>query len=394
MGELESALEVLEAEDLASLPDAALEEDFARLQRAAERLEVQRLRRLAMIDRRQPYLRDGCLSTSSWFARTHRVAHSTASGDVRMARALEAMPDTIDALTSGAISESAARLLVFAREADPKAFAESESVLVDAATSHEVRDLGRVVAHWRNAAESKHVVTEGEEALRRRRNLHASRTVFGMVRIDGDLDPELGETVLTALQSQVDADLRTRDPDDRRSPAQRRADALGEICRQWLDSSDRSEVGGELPHMTVTMSLEALKEASEACEFDHVGPVHAEIGRRLACDATICRVVVGSRSEPLDVGRLTSVVPAPMRRALRLRDRHCRFPGCDRPPPWCDAHHVVHWADGGRTALENLVLLCRRHHGLVHGGFQVEMVAGRPVFRRKDGTVLEDRAPP
>jgi Domain of unknown function (DUF222) len=272
VGELESALEVLEAEDLASLPDAALEEDFARLQRAAERLEVQRLRRLSMIDRRQPYVRDGLLSTSSWLARSHRVAHSAASADVRMARALEAMPATREALTSGAISGSAARLLTFARDADKEAFAESESLLVDAAIRHDVRELGRAVAHWRNAVESEQYLANGEESLRRRRNLHASRTIFGMVRVDGDLDPETGETVLTALQSQVDADLRRGDLDDRRSPAQRRADALGEICRQWLDSSDRPEVGGERPHITVTMGLDALTEAAGACECDHVGP--------------------------------------------------------------------------------------------------------------------------
>jgi hypothetical protein len=103
---------------------------------------------------------------------------------------------------------------------------------------------------------------------------------------------------------------------------------------------------------------------------------------------------MAGRSEPLDVGRKTPVVSPALRRALIVRDRGCRFPGCDRPHAWCDAHHVRHWADGGPTALTNLVLLCRRHHRRIHDGFGVRMEAGQPVFSRPDGTLLPDRAPP
>jgi hypothetical protein len=81
-----------------------------------------------------------------------------------------------------------------------------------------------------------------------------------------------------------------------------------------------------------------------------------------------------------------------MRRAVVARDRHCRFPGCDRPQSWCDAHHIVHWADGGETSLENLVLLCRRHHRLTHQRFSIETIENRRVFRRRDGSMLDDRA--
>jgi HNH endonuclease len=90
------------------------------------------------------------------------------------------------------------------------------------------------------------------------------------------------------------------------------------------------------------------------------------------------------------------VVSAGLRRAVVLRDRRCRFPTCTRPHPWCDAHHVTHWADGGETGLHNLMLLCRPHHRLVHeGGFRLELVEGMPVFRRPDGSVLlDERAPP
>jgi hypothetical protein len=216
-----------------------------------------------------------------------------------------------------------------------------------------------------------------------------------MVRIDGDLDPETGETVITALRSCLDAEARSADPEDCRTPAQRRADALGEVCRQWLDHADRPEVAGERPHVTVTVDLETLEgRLSGACELDQAGPVHSEAARRVACDASISRVITRGRSEPLDIGRRTPAVPASLRRAVVIRDRHCRFPGCDRPHSWCDAHHVVHWASGGPTALSNLLLLCRRHHRLVHQGFRIELDKGAPIFHRPDGTMLAERAPP
>jgi hypothetical protein len=83
-------------------------------------------------------------------------------------------------------------------------------------------------------------------------------------------------------------------------------------------------------------------------------------------------------------------VPPPMRRAVSVRDGRCRFPGCDRPPTWCDAHHIVHWADGGPTAMSNLILLCRQHHRAIHAGrARLDMDDGQPVFRRPDGSRLE-----
>jgi 5-methylcytosine-specific restriction protein A len=134
-------------------------------------------------------------------------------------------------------------------------------------------------------------------------------------------------------------------------------------------------------------------------ELDHVGPVSAEVDRRLACDASVMRVVLSGRSEPLDVGRRTPVISPALRRAVIARDHHCRFGTCDRPAAWCDVHHVVPWSEGGPTDLANLTLLCRRHHRMVHppGRFRLVLEDGRPVVYRPDGSRLEDgteRAPP
>ncbi len=414
MSTLRSALHDLSLVDYRDLPDAAVEEEFEELQRASEALEVERLRCLAELDRRRSYQRDGFLSTSSWIAHRHRLGWPRASSDVRAARALEQMPKVRAALAAETISWSAARELIAAREAEPDAWGEAEDLLVDVAGRHSIRDLRRVIGHWRTVIEAgREPLSEDEPSERRR--LHVSGTTFGMVRIDGDLDPLAGETVITALRAVIDAETRSGPADDRRTPAQRRADALGEICRRFLDRSDRPFVNGERPHVTVTVSLESLTNESHpagldhavriasaldqsgpvAAELDHTGPVAAELARLLACDASIGRIVFGPKSEPLDVGRRTKVVPASLRRAVVARDRACRFPGCGRPHHWCDAHHIVHWAHGGDTALGNLVLLCRRHHRMIHWGrFQPDLRDGRLTFLRSDGSPLEDRAPP
>jgi len=395
VSELRSLIEYLRVESLPELPDVRIEEDFCELQRVGELLEAERLRRLAEIDRRRLFERDGHLSAAAWLVARFRMAWGSARDAVRLARGLEAMPATRRALEAGEVPLGGARALVAAREIDAEAFARAEQSLVDAARAHSVGDLHRVIAYWHQAVEREHG-GDGDERLRERRRLHISPSFLGMVRVDGDLDPETGETVLTALRAVIDVETRSSDRrDDRRSPAQRRADALGEVCRQWLDGRDRPVVAGERPHMTITVSAGALQGQS-AAELDHTGPVSPRVARRIACDSIITRLVLSGRSEPLDVGRRTPVVSPAIRRAVIARDRTCRFPGCDRPHSWCDAHHIVHWTDGGETAVRNLLLLCRRHHRKVHerGGLTLEPGDGRPVFRRPDGSVLEDRAPP
>lgn len=201
---------------------------------------------------------------------------------------------------------------------------------------------------------------------------------------------------MTAVQAVVDAELKTGGP-DLRTPRQRRADALVELARRYLDSTERPSVGGERPHVTVTVGLDVLRGMENGtAELDHGSAVHKGTVRRLACDASVRRIVIGPRSEPLVVGRKTPVVPAAVRRAVIARDRTCRFCGCGRPAAWCDVHHIKHWADGGETSLPNCVLLGRRHHHLIHeDGFSVEVADGVLLFRRPDGSVIGDnRAPP
>ncbi|MEX0753811.1 MAG: DUF222 domain-containing protein [Actinomycetota bacterium] len=388
MGELGSVVTTLRAEVLTELSDAEVEERFAELHRAHEQLEAEVARSLLDLERRGICEREGHLSSASWYVARCGTSVSAARTAVRLGRAFAAMPVTARAVDDGQVAMSAAKVLVQAHRDDPEAFARSEELLVQAARTHPLAELARVVALWRERVQAERIPEARDRVLTRRR-LHASVTLAGMVRVDGDLDPETGESLLTALASVLDAESRTG-AHDRRTPAQRRADALGEICRRHLDRSDRPEVAGERPHMTLTVAAAALSGDSVVGQLDHVGSVGASTVRALACDASVTRVVLSGTSQPLDVGRATPVVPAAMRRAAIVRDRGCRFPGCDRPHRWCDAHHVVHWADGGPTAIDNLLLLCRRHHRLVHTRYALELVEGRTVFRRPDGSVLVD----
>jgi hypothetical protein len=389
MSTLRSALDELKVEDLAHRSDGKLLDDLGELERASRTLEAERARRTAEVERRGACAEDGYLSVIAWLVHRLGVPASAARSQVRLGRSLQRMPGTRHALLEGEIAVAAALLLADAQVADPEEFARSELMLVDLARRLPVRDLIRAIEHWKMLADPR-----ASERRFARRALYVSPTLDGMVRVDGDLDPETGQTLITALGSMVDRSAREGGGTDLRTLSQRRADALGEICRRYLDSSDRPVVAGERPHLLVSVDLQTLQGSGGRAELEDAGPITPEAARRLACDADLSRVITRGRSEPLEVGRRTPVVPPPLRRAVAARDGGCRFPGCGRPQSWSDAHHVVHWADGGETSLANLVLLCRPHHRMVHERFGVEMIDGRPVFRRADGSVLKDRAPP
>ena len=222
--------------------------------------------------------------------------------------------------------------------------------------------------------------------------------------IRGRLTPELGAVVQRALEAAADRLFREAQGEpksdrvvDEVTPAQRRADALGLLAEAAMGAD--LDCGSAGDRYQVVLHVETPSDATPqdlagVLELDH-GALHvsAETSRRLSCDAAVVRMEHGSGDAVLSVGRKTRTVPPSIRRALQARDRSCRFPGCTARR--CDAHHVEHWVNGGATSLDNLVLLCRRHHRAVHeGGFEVrQRNDGTTTFLRPNGTVLE-QAPP
>jgi hypothetical protein len=135
---------------------------------------------------------------------------------------------------------------------------------------------------------------------------------------------------------------------------------MTELARRQLDGGRLPEVGGQKPHLMVTVDAATLSKqpGSRAAELEWAQPIPAETARRIACDCSITPVLRGAESHQVEAGRTSRVIPPSMRRALIARDKGCRFPGCDRPPAWTDGHHLKHWADGGPTLPYNLALLC------------------------------------
>ncbi|HEX4579677.1 MAG TPA: DUF222 domain-containing protein [Candidatus Dormibacteraeota bacterium] len=158
------------------------------------------------------------------------------------------------------------------------------------------------------------------------------------------------------------------------------ADALIELAQHSLETGLVPRRASQRPHLQVTTTLETLLavRGAPAAELEFSSPIASETVARLACDATITRVVFDATSAVIDVGRSRRVVSGPLRTALNARDRGCRWPGCDRSASWTQAHHVQQWTHGGETRLANLVLLCHRHHWLAHeGGWQLVQADGR-----------------
>ena len=215
------------------------------------------------------------------------------------------------------------------------------------------------------------------EALARAdaRDTHRANTVTatpdhrGRIRLRGELDLESWALVSAALEPFAKPGGSTRGPEggtDTRTVGQRQADALVEICRRTLASDDTPTSFGFPAHIAVTIGYDQLKAAVGAGTLDTGTPIAAEDVRRYACDATLLPVLLNSAGVPFDVGRAIRVFTKELRRAVELRDLGCAFPGCDRPAAWCNVHHIVHWADGGPTSLDNGVLLCGTHHKLIH----------------------------
>jgi hypothetical protein len=343
---------------------------------------------------------NGFASCAHWLAWRVGLALGAAREHVRVARALGSLPQLREALARGELSYSKVRALT--RVATP----ETEERLLAVGRAGTAEHVELIVRGWRRMDRK----AEAEETARRHRHraLHVYPDGDGMVVIRGRLEPEVGAVVMQALAAARDALYRRREVDvpagtsvvDGSSEAptmeQQQADAVALVAEAALHRAMDPGGPGERYQVVVHVDAEVLGNAGAPGQsvLEDGSRVSAETSQRLACDAT--RVVMRHDADGriTEVGARTRTIPPALRRALRHRDKGCRFPGCSLP--YGQGHHIKHWAHGGPTKLSNLAMLCRRHHRAIHEeGFQVERQAnGELVFRRPDGRPLPDAPAP
>ena len=397
------AVDVLVSESIDGLTTHALGEDLVEIGRAIDRLEAERLRRLHRFDAEHGGYVDGGGTSMSWLRRSCGMTARAAAYRVHLARILGQMPAALDSARTGRASfTNVAMIAHLAGDVGVEQVAPYEDILVEAAETFQPRQMRTLTQATRLYIDPDGVLADDNHA-HERRWFNCDKTYGDVFIVSGQLDAE-GGALLTAA---IDALSHGMSRGEERSPGQRRADALVDMAATQLRCGDHRDVHGQRPHLTLTVSAETLRadtvrpqaedervpmhSGRAAAELGGVGPIHPETARRIACDAVRTLVTVAAPDAetawmtiapvvPLSVGRAARTIPAHIRTALVLRDQGCRFPGCDRPPAWTDGHHIIHWANGGSTELENLVSLCRMHHRRVHEeGWRIHIADGVAV---------------
>lgn len=381
--------------------NALLSELVVDLETCRNLLDAAQSELLAKWDTRQGWADDGARGGAAWMAAHSTSSRAAAATSIRLGRTLRVMPATSTAFSNGSIGTAQARLLAEAQRQAPDSFARDEEMLLQFAHTLRVDALRKAIQFW-----LAHANPDGHEDRNSRR--YASRYLSltagfdGMWNIQGRLTADAGEALREAIdrlsQSMYRSDKSLADaqgdPSLIRTAAQRSHDALEELSR-LPHMTSRSGQSLSTPSITAVVHVEAF-DAPDGQAGDPVGEsangsvITRDRAERHLCECSLSRIVMGPDSTPVDLG-VSARLPSPaQRRALAVRYGGCAFPGCDRPPGWTEAHHIIHWARGGSTDLDNLVPLCVFHHHQVHeGGFQIQrQTTGALQFARPDGRPL------
>ncbi|GJM08441.1 MAG: HNH endonuclease [Lysobacteraceae bacterium] len=332
----------------------------------------------------------GVLSCAHWLSWKVGTNLGAAREKVRVAHALKNLPQISEAFSMGSVSYSKVRAMTRV------ATLENEEFLLTIARHGTARHVEQLVRHYRKVTRTEALQRDNE--VHKRRSLSVQVDDDGMVILKGRFTPEQGASIIQALDKAMDdcfEESRKQEAGkDEIKPepySARRADAMEKLADSFLCNKQGRQTGGDKYLINVHTTVETLQEGGEQSESElgGIGNVSAESSRRMSCDCGVVHTTENTDGDTLSIGRKARTVPPSIRRALDRRDGGCAFPGCSCTR-FVDAHHIIHWADGGETKLSNLVLLCRRHHRLVHeGGFAVRRLDDDQIqFTRPDGSVL------
>ena len=319
------------------------------------------------------YQQEGSVSAIDWLRIHCHLSGPQAANYVAAGEHFDELAQTVVALALGKVGFG--HLVVMARTADalaasPTARVFDENRLLAKAVDNSVGKFHHICRHLRHAADPLGYRASESDLVENRSLRFSTDEESGAIFLSGAFDSESGAVIRTVLEPLA----RRSGAHDQRPYERRLADALVDVAWHHLDHGLVPQSAGARTHLQVTTSLETLKalDGAPAAELEFSLPISAKAVERLACDCSITRILLGSDSMVIDVGRARRTISAPQRKALNARDQHCVWPGCDRPASWTSGHHLVHWIHGGESNLQNLALLCYRHHWMVHeGGWQI-----------------------
>jgi Domain of unknown function (DUF222)/HNH endonuclease len=373
---------------------------------------------------------DGALNASAWLRSKLGVSNASASTMLNFARKTEFLaPSVRDSVRDGVLSTDKANQLLHCFTKKRAEYVDRYvDGLIGAAAGMTVNQTRLMMVDWAARIDAEIEYASGEtepEDATIKNELFISETIDGMTVLQGQFDAEVGETLRTAIdlarrlangtlddldkptdheRVEIDSNDRSAEdekPIDERNFAEQRGDALGLIARFFLDhNKDLGTNAGERPHVQINIDLNALYGFTGGmAETQHGNTgLTREMALRICCDAKIGRIITRGVSETFDVGRLTRAIPAATAKAVRKRDKCCRFPGCDLSYRYTEIHHYVHWVHGGETNVANLFLLCWRHHRMIHKrGLDAWTVTGDPnrllTFKAPNGDTYKTGPP-
>jgi len=404
--------------DFTSVSTTDLETSITRLTANLNAATFQHLMMIAEFDTRNGWGHEGTRSCAHWLNWRCGISFGAAREKVRVAHALQHLPLTREAFASGQLSYSKARAITRIGTA------ENEECLLSFARYGTASQLDRTVQLYRKQfdeagalmvgyhqrmcpedqsddAEVDPGIEERQGAMHHRahRQLNTRWDEYGCLEIRARLTAEQGALVLKALEAAVESlkENTSAEAWPANKHQHRRADALVLMASQSLESTatnantaDRYQVVVHVDSQVLAGEIDAKPTGEPDCYIEKQVGLPVESVRRLSCSCKIVPVLTDG-AEPLNIGRSSRAIPPSIRRALTIRDGQCMFPGCDCNK-FLDAHHIIHWSNGGETSMQNLIEVCHYHHVQLHeGGYTVHRLAtGALQFFKPDGTVLSN----